>query len=495
MLVSLASDKLNEDSKANWLWPFLLALLAFRLLFLVSSEIAVFYDEAQYHLWAVYLDWGYYSKPPMVAWIITLTTSLLGHSEWATKIGAPLLYCGTCWFIYDLSKRLFDYRTAKYAALIFFTMPMVHFNSLFITTDAPLLFFWALTLWLFVIAQSKDHLGLWALAGLAGGLGLLSKYTMGVLAIALLLFLLSDASFRKQLAKPGVWVACLVAAVVFLPNLIWNAQHDFISFQHTSEISKLDKGLFHLDKLAEFLAGQFLVFGPVAFWLLLCALRYGWARPKRRLLILASICMLVIICLQALLAHAYVNWAAPTYVAASILVARRLSIANKLKTLNWLVGINLFIGASLYFYTPMQQALGFEPSRKNTPYHRVSGWREVIHKIPSRLPNANNQIWLSDSRKLLSYLHFYLSDFKQKPLQLRSFNPDGKVDNHYDLLWDLHHAQESEWIFAAETEREFGHCFQSVEPLGVINHTVYVDLTRHIHLYRVRGFTGYENCN
>lgn len=481
------------------LWVGLLALLVLRILYLQFSEIGVFYDEAYYRFWSVTPDWGYYSKPPMVAWSIALSNQLFGFMpEWTTKIGAPLFYFGTTVVLYDLSKRLFDGKTAVYAALIFFTMPLVSFNSLFITTDAPLVFFWSLTLWLFVLAVQQDRIYLWVLAGAAGGLGMLSKYTMGVLAVAVLLFIIRQKDYRALLTRPGLWLAVVIAAMVFSPNLIWNANHEFISFQHTSEISKLDESLVHPEKFLEFFGGQFFVFGPIAFWLLLRAFFSNANHSNQKLLLFVAIAMLGVISLQAFLAHAHVNWAAPAYITGSILVAYYLAHQYKKKLLRWLVSINLLLAAAFYFYSPMQSALGIEPTKKNNPFQRIEGWREVTLKLKSYAPEPEKVIWLSDSRKLLSYLHFYLSDLENaKAIQLRSFNPSGYVGDQFDLMWDLAKDpknDEQEYLFISEYPKPIENCFQQTDYLGEATEQVYPTLQRHIHVYRVRGFKGYDQC-
>ena len=143
----------------------------------MSVPITLFYDEAYYLSWAQTPDWGYFSKPPVVAWLIALTTGLFGTAEWAVKLGAPLLYGLSTLLIYGIGHRLLSRESGFFAALIFLLAPLVSFNSLFITTDAPLLFFWSAALYAFVRAQASNGWGWWLLAALCGGLGLLSKYT------------------------------------------------------------------------------------------------------------------------------------------------------------------------------------------------------------------------------------------------------------------------------------------------------------------------------
>lgn len=494
-IANQAQDTYQQSLKIFWIG--MIALLVFRIIYLQMGNIGIYFDEAYYRFWSVTPDWGYYSKPPMVAWTIYVTNHLFGFMpEWTTKIGATLFYFFTSVVLFDLGRRLFDNKTAIYAGLIFFTMPLVSFNSLFITTDAPLIFFWALTLWLFVLAVQQNKLHWWILAGVAGGLGLLSKYTMGVLAIAILLFVLTSKNYRFLLTQSGVWIAVIIAAIIFTPNILWNAQHDFISLQHTSEISRLDKSsAINLAKFAEFFGGQFLVFGPIAFGLLLMLAVKRPQNAQGKLLIFAALSMLLVISLQAILSRAFVNWAAPAYVAGSLVVAYYLAQKSNSKLFAWLLGINLLLSAIFYFYTPLQKAFGVEPSEKNTPFQRIDGWKEVTLALKEKVPTASTETWVSDSRLTMSYLHFYLSDLQnQQSIEVRSFNPDQKIKDQFDLLWDLKDSKATSFYYVSHHKRNFAKCFAEVEDLGEVSYQVYPTLERRYYLYKLSGFKGYENC-
>lgn len=488
-------------------------LFAVRFLYIPISDLALFYDEAYYHFWSQNFDWGYYSKPPMVAWLISLTSGAL-HSvdEWAIKIAAPILYAATAFLIYSLGTELYPKKVALVAAIIFSTTPLVAFNSLFITTDAPLLFYWALTSYLFVRALKTNHIVIWLLAGLAGGFGLLSKYTMIFLLFGFLIYLLSHKERRKVFCSSGIWLAMLVAVVVFSPNLVWNYNHDFISFQHTSEISQLDKHLFHPEKFFEFFAGQFLVFGPITMWILLRYSLHFTPNPELKtkasnhldvnwLLICIGAPIFLVICSQALLSHAHVNWAVPTYVSASLLVAYQLLQSNSRKFLLTAIGINLLIGALFYAYQPLQQAVGIEAKRSNNPFHRVSGWREIIQQIASHPATRGNRIWLSDSRKLLSYLSYYHVTQIGTDDYLLSFKLDDHVHHHFDLKFDISDLNlkldlaTQSLIYLSESEWDYSGCFDSVTEIAALSEPVYATLTRTVYLYEMTGFKGYEHCH
>ena len=100
-----------------------LAITGFRLLWLVFQPADLYPDEAQYWFWAQHPALGYYSKPPLVAWLIALTTGLFGESEFAIRLSAPLLHAGTAIFVYAIGSRLYDRRVGLWSALAYASLP------------------------------------------------------------------------------------------------------------------------------------------------------------------------------------------------------------------------------------------------------------------------------------------------------------------------------------------------------------------------------------
>src|ERR1700759_4699387 len=161
-----------------WMLASVAAITALRLLWLALQPADLFPDEAQYWVWSQKLALGYYSKPPLVAWLIALTTGLFGDSEFAVRLSAPLLHAGAALFLYGIGARLYDERVGFWSALTYANLPGVSVSAFIISTDAPLMFFWAAALYAFVRAREEGGWGWWLAVGLAAGLGLLAKYAM-----------------------------------------------------------------------------------------------------------------------------------------------------------------------------------------------------------------------------------------------------------------------------------------------------------------------------
>ncbi|NRP15749.1 glycosyltransferase family 39 protein [Marinobacterium sp. xm-a-152] len=462
-------------------------LFAYREWITQSAPIHLFFDEAYYYGWSQSLDWGYYSKPPMVAWLIRLTTDLFGSSEWAIKLASPLLYSITSLILFSIGQRLHSTRAGLYAGLLFLTMPLVSFNSLFITTDAPLLFFWTLALLLFLKAQQSNQWVVWMAAGIVGGLGLLSKYTFILFPAGFLVYAAISKEGRELLANPRFWVACGIAILLLLPNLWWNYQHDFISFQHTAEISQQSESSFSIVRLIEFLATQLAVVGPVSA-LALFASTFMLKRVKgTKLLWAIFIPIFLVISFQALSARANINWGAPAYITGVLLVAILLSLRNSHKILTLAVSINLLLMIGFYHYTSIQKGLGFEPTPKNNPYSRIQGWYELSEEIAPSLAQYPELIVASESRKVAAYFGFYRDP---KNLNARALDLDNHIKSHYELLYPVSNEPEASFLFLSERmdAKSLERYFNQAVHLDYKKVTVMKGLERQVYVTLVRGF-------
>src|ERR1700730_19341658 len=101
------------------------AITGLRLLWLALQPADLFPDEAQYWVWSQQLALGYYSKPPLLAWLIALTTGLFGDSEFAVRLSAPLLHAGAAIFVYAIGARLFDRWAGFWGAGAYVSRPVV----------------------------------------------------------------------------------------------------------------------------------------------------------------------------------------------------------------------------------------------------------------------------------------------------------------------------------------------------------------------------------
>ena len=488
---TLNIDPTVARAARNYFLGFLGLVVCYRIGVLLTLDVPLFYDEAYYFGWAEDLAFGYFSKPPVVAWSIALTTAF-SESSWAVRLASPLYYSIAAIFVWRTSLCWFDPRSAAWAAAIFLSLPLVGFNSMFITTDAPLLCFWCAALWALSHALQTDRLSYWLLVGVFSGFGLMSKYSMAILLPAAALLLLWVPEYRRFFRRPGPYLGVIVAALLFLPNVLWNAANDFVSLKHTAEISQIDRSSLNLAGLLEFGAAQLICLGPWFLWWLRPGMQQpGWRlNPGYKFALCMSVVFFVVISAQALLSRANANWAAPGFAGVAMLVGVAMSNARILQNASGLA-LNLALILILQFYHPLLAALDIERTSKNDPYKRVTGWREAMWALQPMLKEEPERLVVSNSRLLLANLHYY-SDAPRP--QIRAWNSNALVDNHYELVADLGMNPGADILFIArnplgdEVLKRFNLSLQ----LAPIQVPVYDDLTRRLYIYRLDGFKGYQ---
>ncbi|MDV6341848.1 glycosyltransferase family 39 protein [Nitrosomonas sp. Is24] len=207
-------------------------IIVFRLIYL--GEIQLIPDEAYYWNYAQHMDLSFYDHPPMVAWLIWLGTAIAGDNEFGVRIGAFICGLITMGFLYALAKNLYDKSTAIRTTLLLAVLPCTFATGFLMTTDAPVMAAWAATLYYMERALIANRSSAWLGMGIAFGLGILSKYTLGLLGAAALLFVLVDPVARRWLFRPHPYLAALLALLLFSPVIIWNLEHHWSSIMFQS---------------------------------------------------------------------------------------------------------------------------------------------------------------------------------------------------------------------------------------------------------------------
>ncbi len=136
----------------------LAALLCVRLAALYWNATDLFFDEAQYWAWSEQPAFGYFSKPPLVAWLIRVATEACGPGEACVRLPSPFLHTLTAIAVFFLGRRLYDARVGALSALAFATLPGVSLSAGLISTDVPLLTCWAIALVGFAALFETDRL-------------------------------------------------------------------------------------------------------------------------------------------------------------------------------------------------------------------------------------------------------------------------------------------------------------------------------------------------
>ncbi len=230
---------------------FAIALIVYsvvlRLLYAGSVELLP--EETYYWNYSQHLDIGYLDHPPLVAWLIRLGTLVFGQTEFGVRAGA--LCCGaiTLVFVYRLARNLFGEASALAAVVLAQTLPFFFLSGFLMTPDAPLTAAWAASLYYLERALIAERPGAWWRAGICLGLGMISKYSIALLAPVTLAFMLWDPKSRRWWRHFEPYMAALLALAVFSPVIVWNAQHDWASFAFQTSRRLAEAPQFALHKL------------------------------------------------------------------------------------------------------------------------------------------------------------------------------------------------------------------------------------------------------
>jgi 4-amino-4-deoxy-L-arabinose transferase-like glycosyltransferase len=474
------------------------AVLLLRLYFLSIWPFGLYADESQYWLWAQNLDWGYYSKPPMVAWAIALTTAIGGSdSVFWVKLASPIAYGVSAWFVFLTLQRLHSPQVGVWAALLFLTIPGVSVSSMLISTDPFLLMFWSMAFWAFMWAKDSGKLRWWLLAGLCAGLAMMSKYSALFFLLSVLLLSGWQAPSWQWLRQKGFWLACLLAFLVFLPNLYWNAEHDWLSFQHTGDITRFEqRQWFHPKELLEFIGAQVGLMGPVLFvGLVMMLWRWHDVRCQEGMqrLLAFVIPLLGVMMLLSFLTRAHGNWAAPIYV--TLVPAIALFWWERGQRV-WLMAAllsHLLLGALLHYSEPVMTIAGMPLTKKSDPFHRVRGWPELGAQLSTLRKQHPDAGLLTDRRKVSAQLVYHT---QPHAFDLVQWNPAGVVKDHYEQTTTMVGKEGQNFLIVTPTERTahgIASHFSRVKPLPPLVVEILPGKTRQLEVIYGQDYQGIQN--
>jgi 4-amino-4-deoxy-L-arabinose transferase-like glycosyltransferase len=314
------------------------------------------YDEAYYYLYTLHPDWSYFDHPPLVAITTGIGVWLTGQvNQFTIRIGTLLIYTGSLIFLYLAALRLYTLQIAITTLAIASAIPIfqVAFGTLNIP-DTPLLFFWAMSLWLAVqeffeyqVYRPSFRL---TLLCLTVGLACLGKYHGFILGLGLIGFCLFSPIYRRALTSPWFIIGIPIFIVTISPVLAWNIIHGWVSFRFQAERGIPD-GSYHLDRAIVTLLVEMLylfpVFGLPLLWSIVrttiqlsrnfhwrkyssnSASRTDWDLEKRALILWLSVPLVFGFTFISGYQQILPAWKMPGFWSATILLAERVTIANR----------------------------------------------------------------------------------------------------------------------------------------------------------------------
>jgi hypothetical protein len=333
---------------------------------------------------------------------------------------------------------------------------------------------------------------------------MMSKYNMLIFLLSAMLYMSVSKENRKYFTSKGFWTACVIAGIIFLPNVIWNFNNGLVSFLHTKENAHGSGFSLHPDKMLEFIGAQFGVFGPIFFGCLLFIIgkiiKTRKITEDEKLLLCFTLPLLLLIITISLISRAHANWAAPVYVPATVLVTAWLVKNSKTRLIRASLYIHIFAAFLLTnFYlidkfpaiTIVGSKTDLSQGKIKDPFKRVHGWKDLGEGaivLSEAYPEATI---LTDSRKIHSELLYYA---RPHAFDAVKWNPTGKKGDHYELTTDINKAKSKDFIYITyETSaHRIDSYFESAERIGNIHISPYSDYDIDFYAYYMKGFKGYD---
>ena len=353
-------------------------------------------EEAYYWNYAQHLDWGYLDHPPMVAWLIWLSTSLLGKSEVSVRLPAYLCWIIAAVFMFRLTLNLYDRPAAFRTILLLAVLPIYFGLGFFMTPDAPLYAAWAGCLYFLERALLAQNRRAWFGIGLCVGLGMLSKYTIALLGLGTVMFLFIDRRSRRWLLRPEAYLAAILALILFSPVLFWNMRNNWVSFLFQGSNRWSGKHYFSLHLLIGWVLLLLTPMGLLGIVQVLLPKRFAaeaahdqlsTRRRQHLWAVTFTLVPLSVFVIYSLLDKPKLNWTAPIWLAAIPLLAwhmvpRTDEITGSFARIGrrlWMPTIIALIfihGGSFYYIS-----LGLPGAGPMSPERLFGEWRQLSDRV------------------------------------------------------------------------------------------------------------------
>lgn len=435
----------------------MLGLLGIRVLETAGSGAGLHVDEAQYWLWSRDLQWGYFSKPPLIAALIRASTTGFGDSTIGVRLLAMICWIAASAGLWRVGCALGRPRAGLFAGVLLAASPASGMLGLVATTDAPLVLLWVATMHFTLRAclpSDRPAWGWWVAAGISLGLAMLAKYTAAILILSVIGWTVLFAPKKRPQRITGAILAGALALMILLPHLLWSQAHGWPTLGHTVQITlgqagSSAQGLSGVQRAAgsvtEFLLAQWVLLGPTSVILVALASRRAggpgfWSTGEaRKLGLIFALPLMCVVTLQAATGKAQINWAAPALAPLCLLLGDWIEAQGiRLRTLAASAGVGLIFCALVALGGDFRLWLGRPAAVGQSAWDiwgRMRGWHDTLMALEPVLREANNTPWVTSDRTVHAQLAFEL---KHLNAQMLSWNPGDSVRHHFDWTQGIH---------------------------------------------------------
>ena len=408
-------------STTRAVWIFIVVLTAIRLSMLTTTDLE--FDEAHYWMWSEQLAPAYFSKGPAIAFVIRASTAIFGANEFGVRFFSPILAAGTSLLMFYFARRLFSPTAGLWAVVALNVTPIFSIGAFLMTIDSLSVFFWLAAMFMFWLALEKSprFSWYWPLSGLLIGLGFLSKYTNALQLVSVLAVLALAPRFRREFARPGLYLLLGLFVLCTIPPILWNAQHAWITLVHLRSRGGIEQGFgFHPDEVLAFLGEHFLAYSPFLFLALALGVIGSWRRVNQQFKVLFlmwfGLPVFIFYFLLSLNKAAAPNWDALAFLGFGLLAIyfwwKRIeaSIALRLcAAVALLVGLSMSVVA---LDTDLLRTAGYRLQRTD-PSDRMRGWKSATGALEEMRNDLEAKLdeklfLIADARDRASEISFYL---------------------------------------------------------------------------------------
>ncbi len=449
----MPASVLNNQSSSNKpIWYFLLFWTLLNAL--QSYTLELHGDEAYYWVYSRFLDWGYFDHPPMVAIFIRLGDTIM-HNELGLRLLTVITNSASLYLIWLILKKYAV--NAKWFIAIASGLFIFHMYGFTTTPDSPLFFFTALFYYLYQRYADEDKWGLALLLGVVSACLLYSKYH-GILLIVLTL-----CSNIKLLKRPSFWLIAVLAAVLFMPHVLWQFHHDFPSLKYHL-VDRSEK--YNIEFTAVYPLGQLAMAGPLIGWFLFYRVfQVRVTDTFIRTLMVNCVGTFLFFWLTTIKGNVQMHWTLIAYVPFIMLVL--IGFTQSAYPKKWFYNLVLantafilFVRFALMFQFPFVMQIGQFKS-----YYGFREWTKQVHKLV-----GDNYVLIRDGFQDPSKYNYYSNSLKAISYDTRYYRK-----TQYDM-WPIADSMQHKKAYYMSEDNEPGTTTDSLVALyGRKWHTCWVD--------------------
>ncbi len=386
-----------SEASFDWTRPsIILAVVTFGVHLIANGHYGIFRDELYFIVCGRHPAWGYVDQPPLVPLLAAGSYAISGGSLLLFRLLPALVMAATVALTAEFARRIGGGRFAQWlAGLCVLFAPVLLIQGVLFGTDIFQALTWLGLAWVLVRLEQTGDERWWLAFGLITGFSLETKYAIAFFLVALAVGLLATPQ-RKSLLRPWVWLGALVAALIVLPNVLWQQGHGW-PFLELGKAGVDGKNAV-LSPLAYF-EQQFLLAGPFGMVVALCGLWAGAVRPRLMTARAVAIAWLVLLVIFDAV-HGKAYYLTPVYPALLAFGAQRIEqwlgkAVARGAVLTGAIAVGVLLAPLPLPILPLdtfiryEQTIGIKPSSgerlKTTAlpqyYADMFGWRDMAAKI------------------------------------------------------------------------------------------------------------------